>query len=159
MNAFRITYALARHFDWFRNRMMPEYSIDGGQADLLFVTKAGYVTEIEIKVTIADWRKDRNKAKWRRPRPHIARFFYAVPAPMVKDGLPDWLPVGAGVLAVHDGAEGYDYVREVRPALRVKAEKLSEIQYRHMLERCYYRFWWDEMRRRGERIRLEKARR
>lgn len=130
MHSGHMIYALARHFDWFRNRMMTEWYIDGGQADLIFVSKAGYVTEIEVKISRADWKKDASKSKWQRPRPHIARFFYAVPESLLAEGLPDWCPPEAGVLAV-SGAN----VREVRAARRFKSQKLSDASHRHILER------------------------
>ena len=142
LNGAQIQLALAQHFNWFQNRMMPEWEIDGGRADLLFVSRAGYATEIEIKVSFSDWQAYRDKEKWKRGRPHIARFFYAVPASLALR-LPDWLPEGAGILAI-DGLR----VRIVREARRFVAQKLAPAEIRRMEEACYYRFWRAELRKR-----------
>lgn len=148
-----ILLALARYFDWFVNTMMPEWEIDGGIADLVFVTKAGYVTEIEIKTTMSDWNADRDKRKWNKPRPHIARFFYAVPESLAAIP-PEWIPDWAGILAIHRGERGYPWIHEVRPAKRLKAQKLAPSVVQHMFQRCYFRFWRAELVRRRERMRL-----
>jgi len=51
----RMLFALARYFDWSSQRMMSQFAIDGGIADLVFVSRAGYATEVEIKISLADW--------------------------------------------------------------------------------------------------------
>lgn len=57
---------------------------NGGQADILVVTKGRYLIEVEVKLTMRDLRRDKNKLKHRSFRGnHIeypTRFFYfAVP--------------------------------------------------------------------------------
>ena len=141
----RIRLALAAHLDWQQNRMFPEWPIDGGIADLVFVTRAGYVTEIEIKISIADWKADRWKRKWDTERPHISRFFYAVPDTLV-DQIPDNIPSHAGILRVCAG-QYHDSVSEVRAAVRLLARKLTPEAQRKMFESAYYRYWRRELSR------------
>ena len=153
MHSGRIILALASHFDWWRNKMMTEYYVDGGQADLIFISQAGYLTEIEVKVSRADWKHDLTKDKWRKPRPHVARFFYAVPEKLAAD-IPEWVPAEAGILAVIE-REWSDHIKEIRPAKRRKALKIDDRMRRHIDERCYGRFWGhylDGMRNRRGRI-------
>lgn len=145
-SALHIRIALARHFDWFHNMMMPEWFIDGGQADLLFVSRAGYVTEIEIKIGFADWNADREKEKWKAARPHVGRFFYAVPGALA-ERTPDWLPSHVGVLVVTFDHRGQPRVRIVREAVRRKSDKLTPSELERMRMSCYYRFWRSELRR------------
>lgn len=149
-------YALAGHFDWWQNRMMTEFDVDGGRADLVFVSRSGYLTEIEVKVSRADWNVDQKKRKFARPRPHVARFFYAVPDMLAAD-LPPWLPPEAGVIVVH-GGEYSDQCSELRPAKRVRAQKISESMSRTLVENCYYRFWRSEMNRWRQALHGKKAR-
>lgn len=151
ITAGHILYALARHFDWFQNRMMPEWEIDGGQADLLFISRAGYATEIEIKISLSDWNHDRDKKKWNSARPHVARFFYAVPEHLA-DKIPDWIDPAVGVLAVRVNRYGYAAVRTVREARRARATKIDQQEFLRMYEACYYRFWRAELARRRERF-------
>lgn len=145
----RIILACASYFDWWQHPMLTEEFIDGGRADLFFVSKAGYGTEVEIKVTLADWNADRNKQKWKNPRPHVAQFFYAVPETL-EDSIPDWLPAEAGVIVIKDQGLGYDQVKLVRAAKRMKAQKIPKEWIADMYRRCYYRFWRAELKRRNQ---------
>ncbi len=146
MNAHRMRFALARYFNWFSCHMMPEWFIDGGIADLLFVSRAGYATEIEIKCSLSDWNADKSKEKWLKERPFVARFFYAVPAELAERP-PIWLPEHAGIIAIKPSKLGYDDVRIVREARRFKAKKLPADEFARMHTACYHRFWRDWMKR------------
>ena len=146
INAGHILTALARHFDWWQNTIIPEWEIDGGRADLLILSRRNYLTEIEIKVTMADWNCDRDKNKWKRERPHIARFFYAIPENL-KDRVPEWVPPSAGILSVrwHPGYERA-HVSLVRNAKRQpKAQHAPDGLVAKVHESCYYRFWRREV--------------
>lgn len=134
----RLIYALAYHFDWFQNSMMTEFFVDGGIADLVFISRAGYLTEIEVKISLADWKADSSKRKWLKERPSVARFFYAVPATLV-DSIPSWVPEHAGILAISASLTGgHDIVREVRAAKRQKAQK---VRPEALASACYHRYW------------------
>lgn len=144
-HAGHMLFALARHFSWWEQRLVTEFEIDGLREDLVIVSRAGYVTVVEIKVSRADWLKDKHKSRW--PSKHIARFFYAVPAPVFKQGVPDHVPAHCGLLVVRDGGswQGYDTVSEERPAFRLKAEKLPDARLRQLHETFYFRFWRQQM--------------
>jgi hypothetical protein len=146
-HAGHMLFALARHFQWFAQKMITECEIGGLREDLVVVSRAGYATVIEIKVTRADWLKDQNKGRWTTPSKHLSRFFYAVPQPVFKQGIPDHVPATAGILVVRDGGtwQGYDSVVEERAAARLKAEKLPETKLRAINEAFYYRFWRQQM--------------
>lgn len=154
LHSGHIMFALARYFDWFRNMMMPEWEINGGRADLLFISRSGYATEIEIKISLSDWNADRDKEKWRRDRPHISRFFYAVPEAL-SDQIPSWVPDTAGIIAVALHGSGYPTVRIAREAKRKRSVKIPDSVIRHMQSRCYFRFWGEEMQRRAKMFRQE----
>jgi hypothetical protein len=155
VNAGDIQLALVQRIGWRQNRMMPEFFLDGGQCDLLQVTRSGYATEYEIKVSKSDWDKDATKDKWRRPRPHISRFFYAVPEPLA-DYWPEWAPGGAGLIAVRFTRDLWPVLREVRPARRLRATKLNDVTLQRMWEAAYWRYWNYAVARGRER---QKARR
>lgn len=76
-----------------------------GQPDVLGVTCGRYMTEIEIKRTVADFRADAKKLHrckrdiWIKSMPR--QFYYLCTDAImdrVKDGLPEW----AGLLVAHD---------------------------------------------------------
>jgi hypothetical protein len=163
-HAGRILDALARYFDWRQNYIMPEYEI-GGRADLIVLTRARYITEVEIKVSLADWRADRDKIKWavapevgknagwqqfndqvfegvKARRAHISRFFYAIPETL-ENRIPDNLPEGVGILVVRQGGHryGYDAVDTIREAVRRKSTPMPLDEFNRMMITCYYRYW------------------
>lgn len=146
-HAGHMLFALARHFNWWEQKLVTELEIGGQREDLVVISRAGYATVIEIKVTRADWLKDANKARWSAPSKYVARFFYAVPQPVYKQGIPEHVPPIAGLLVVRDGGswQGYDNVREERPALRLKAEKLPPQKLAAIDQAFYYRFWRQQM--------------
>jgi hypothetical protein len=155
-HAGRVLFALAQHFNWWETRMITEFEIDGGRADLLVVSKAGYATEIEIKISRKDWRADQAKAKFMCERPHISRMFYAVPAPLYQrlnlDQPPSWLKPHVGILVVLDGKPGYDAVREVRAATRFRARRLPDRTLNQIDTAFYYRFWRQHMEIQRQRL-------
>jgi hypothetical protein len=124
--------------------MTAQYEVNGGVADLLFVNRNGYATEVEIKVSVSDWRADQHKRKWRLPRPHVRRFYYAVPETLAGRAPAD-LPKDAGILAVAE--TDFLQVRQLRPAKLLPAVKFTHAQMEHMRAACYYRFWRAEMAR------------
>lgn len=151
-NAGRIIFALARHFDWFQNTMMTEEYVDGGLADLVFITRAGQLTEIEIKVSKGDWTADKHKGKWKKPRPHVSRFFYAIPETLESKIPPPWmLPDGAGILVIRAG-EFRDTVDETVSAKRVRAKKIEPGRIADIHRRSYFRFWRAEINRLRQRF-------
>ena len=151
MTAGHILRALAIYFDWGQNRLMPEWSMGGrawdkrgaSRADLIVLSKSRYLTEVEIKVTLADWNADRQKDKWSstRGREKVARFFYAIP-PSLAERVPEWIPAGTGVLVVYPGGQ----VQELRTAKRIKTEPVSEATIQKMYEACYFRYWRDRLK-------------
>jgi hypothetical protein len=154
-HAGRILEALAHYFDWQRNFLMPEYEI-GGRADLVVITRARYVTEVEIKISLADWRADRDKIKWRLDkvnspvdkgylsarRAHISRFFYAIPETL-EHKIPADLPVGVGIIVVRDQQNryGHDRIDVLREAVRRKSTPISEQEFNRIMLTCYHRYW------------------
>ena len=86
-----ITLMLAEYYDVRRNIVVPNVSwgLFWHEADLVVVTKAGYLSEIEIKRSWTDFLADFKKRRY-HDDDRIARFYYAVPECMyqpVKDYL------------------------------------------------------------------------
>lgn len=86
---------------------------DGGQADVLAVTKDRYLIETEVKMSLADMRKDKNKPKHRSFRAADGiypthNFYFAVPyklgakACWVRNQLFPY----AGILVFDEGSSG-----------------------------------------------------
>lgn len=153
MNAGDIQRALIRYVDWWQNTIIPEFSVDGyDRADLIQITKSGYITEYEIKVSAADWRADLAKPKWvpslwpPRGTGFISRFFYVVPGKLVGERYeaairpPDNLPFGVGIILVVGEGPNVSAVERVA-ARRFRVAPITPDIRRRALEVFYYRYW------------------
>jgi hypothetical protein len=99
------------------------------EADLLVCSKAGFLTEVEVKISAADWKNDRLKDKW-KPNVYgerksgwskLKNFYYAAPLELAERWKEFGIPGFAGVYGIHRTEprgryEGQVYCRLVRPA-------------------------------------------
>jgi hypothetical protein len=97
------------------------------EADLMVLQKNGYLHEVEIKVSMSDWRADAHKSKWDLPEfaNKIRRFWYAVPRALANRHQELVLPDFAGVIEVsqEDGRSMVKIIREAKT--RTSAQKLG----------------------------------
>lgn len=132
--------ALARHFNWRVNLIVPNVSWGFDlkyEADLLVVSPAGYVTEIEIKVSRGDIKADLKKHKCAHRSKLVKRFFYAVPQSIADS---EWLPLDCGLITVNDNFT-YD-VKVVRPPrINREAKPLEDHKIRELMSLGCMRIW------------------
>jgi hypothetical protein len=129
---------LAMHFDWFRNRCIPNVYFAGGECDLLVVTKARYATEIEIKCSLSDWNADRGKSKWAHvDRRYIKSFYYAVPTELIEK-CPSWVPPTAGLIGItrRGGCDRVRVAKADKAALPLRPDTVA-----HLLSNIYFKHW------------------
>ena len=72
------------------------------EADILVVTKAKFCTEIEVKISMADWKADFAKRKHDHRDSRIKFQYYAAPRELALRYQELELPEGWGVIAVKD---------------------------------------------------------
>lgn len=150
----RIATAVGNFIGWRNNNMYEEVHIDGGQADIIFISRSNYVTEVEIKLSQSDWRADGKKPKWKSDRSHVKYFYYAIPETMKPD-IPKGLPDHAGIMVIRRG-DIADVLEVIKPPKMIKAVKLDEnaIRYFH---KCYYHRYMERlMRSRNSTFRYER---
>lgn len=135
-------FMLARHFAGSGNYVFPNVMLGGGEMDLAVVTRSGYLWEIEVKLTLADWKRDAHKSKWGRDRDVVSRFFYAVPTKII-DQEPEFVPEGTGLLELLDSG----YIRERRTARRRSSPKVNDQQRLRLFRSTHHRFWTERMHR------------
>ena len=135
--------ALANWFDYRVNLIVPcvywGYGCFYHECDLLIVSKAGYVTEVEIKISRGDLRADAKKSHRHDGGASIKYLYFAVPDYIIADGnvLKDdvmaMIPERAGIITVRaeDNVPGkYPYhpkckrIRE--PTVNKAATKMSD---------------------------------
>lgn len=130
------------------------------ECDLLAISRAGYCTEVEIKVTMSDWKRDKGKDKhsyqkyppYRASsiidrRPLIKRFFYAGPLELMKRYEEVWMPEGAGVIGVETVQKSwepgeYPVVRVLKePTPNMAARKLTDQEIIAFGRTANVRYW------------------
>ena len=119
--------ALAAYFDSRQNLIVPNVHWGMGdmhECDLLMISKAGYATEIEIKVTRADLKKDAEK-----PHGHYSNaikfLWFALPTYL--DHCLELVPERAGIILVDpENNNRWTRCKRVREPTPNKATKMSD---------------------------------
>lgn len=118
--------ALANWFDYRVNLIVPNvywgFGYDMHECDLLIVSKAGYVTEVEIKISRADLKADAKKSHGHENQ-RIKYLYFAVPTALEEAAL-EFAPERAGIIVVRNDFPGADRVgprcRRVREPSAIK---------------------------------------
>ncbi len=113
------------------------------ECDLLVVTRSGYCTEVEIKVSKADLKKDIAK-KHGHSSKKIKTLYFAIPEYLM-DCI-DMIPERAGIYIVKEVIEysglPYRYAQLHRNAItNPDARKLTDIEYNKVSELGCMRIW------------------
>ncbi len=162
--AKRITYALLRSNGYRDGTLFfTETSLDGCRADVLCVARSRHVTEFEIKCSVADWRADQHKEKFKPGQAHTPTYFYYVvpvdiAAKVLTDPLffPAWLPPYAGVMTVREEGR-FDRVDTLRKATRRReGVKMADADLNMNLRGYYWRYWAAEYDRLTREFRREE---
>ncbi len=95
---------LASYFDYRQNLIVPRvhwgFGADMHECDLLIMSKAGYLTEVEIKISRADLRADAKKVHGHR-NARIKYLYFAIPDYL--QHCQEFVPERAGVILVRPG--------------------------------------------------------
>ena len=145
-----------------QNKVFPNVFINHYEADILEVTKAGYATEYEVKISRADFFKDAEKKKlsWSgnvksvkfdelQKGNRVNYFYYLVPKGLIT---PEEVPEFAGLTYVeisevkyYSQEKGYYtkpklFTNTVKAAPKLSKDKFPIERIMKCLESTYYRF-------------------
>lgn len=156
MKAAEIEIAVAEYFGIRQHLIVPNVSWGFGfshEIDMLIVTGSGYASEIEIKVSKSDLKRDRKKRKWKtgmysefgdiyQTHNTIKSLYFAIPKEL--ESAISEIPERAGILIV--GVGEYDksrlYAWELRkPQINKDARKLNEKELLHLARLGTMRIW------------------
>lgn len=147
-----IAYAVASHiFPWRRYVTVPNVSwgLLPHEADLVALSDAGWLSEIEIKTTKADFLADHKKYKHQLSNvngaPHLINsFYYAMPSNVWSKCAVEDLPQGAGLILVGDEYRGdrnaKAFVKQP-PVSDQRARRLTSEEREQLLRLGYLRYW------------------
>jgi hypothetical protein len=134
-----IELALSHHFNSRINLIVPNVSWGlqiGYEADLVIVTPSKYAFEVEIKVSIADLKRDSLK-RHGHCSTKFKRLYFAVPDDMQVEAL-DCIPERSGLFAI----DKFGFVRLIRaPHINLDARKLTDSEMKHLYELMAMRVW------------------
>jgi len=129
--------ALCRHFNnEFSNLIIPNvsYGIELHECDLLVLTKSGYANEIEIKISLADLKKDIEK-KHGHNSDKIRCLYFAIPSSLAKHFC--LIPERAGIIVVNSQGECFLIQK---PKVN-KSRKFSDNEKYKFARLALIRFW------------------
>lgn len=129
------------------------WSLLSYEADLLCMTQSGYLIEVEVKISLADLKRDAGKRKWesRDFRERVSRFYYAMPEALwEKPSTREHVRPGAGVIVVGEKA------RIEVEAERTSARPLSAKDQFDLARVGSYRAWGPQQRHRLRQLKAEQ---
>jgi len=143
MDEFVIQNALYRHvLSKQHNFIIPNIYLGSSEADLISVTKAGYINEYEIKITRSDFKADFKKSKHSflkdRQKTFRSYFWFVAPEGLISS---DEIPEYAGFMVVRKGERSGWVCREIKRPPRLSAKKINAWQKDQILTAYMYRFW------------------
>ncbi len=117
-----------------------------GEADLIAITPSGYAREYEIKVSVADLKKDKTKDKhllWHNDGNLVSELWYVIPEDVhCKVNYREHIPHYAGLIVVSKAYRGLFKCDIVRKADRKpNAVKLTDKQQLKIARLGCLRFW------------------
>lgn len=126
---------------------MPNCFLGSFEMDLAMITRAGYLHEYEIKVSLQDWKNDGEKAKWKsRYRKYVPYLWYCVPLSLYEklDKVPH-MKEDYGIITFEpvwqDGRGWWLSMHVKRQAQQLpRTEKLTEELLDKIIKKGYHRY-------------------
>lgn len=93
-----------------------------GEADLIAISEAGFVKEFEIKISVADLKRDKKKVRhkfWDHPKNKVSELWYVMPVEVAEAvNIEDHIPEFAGLIVVSSNRYGITICKIIRKAKR-----------------------------------------
>ncbi len=148
MTAKQIEYAIVQYFDWRKNIIVPNIAWGLGlhECDVLIMSSAGYLTEVEIKISLSDLKADFNKGHAHDGKGKIKYFYYAMPASLAdREDVIALIPIHAGIFRCSPSVRYSEHLvsaSKARPAsARTNARPLSEKEKFDLVRLGTMRIW------------------
>lgn len=120
---------IANYFNPRQNLVIPNISwgLWIHECDLLVMSKSGYLSEIEIKISVSDLKKDREKRHGHHDE-RIKALYFAIPEYLFK--YKKYIPEKAGILVVKKIGNRFRVVLEKSPKMNKTQTLLLEDQFK-----------------------------
>lgn len=153
MKTLDMEYYIARHFDWRKNLIVPNVSWGAGlhECDMLILSKSGCATEIEIKTSRADLKRDAGKEHqhgmkvsepgdppWRPSGVDKIKYLYfALPEKICNCQVIHMIPEQAGIITVAE----YGFIDIVRKPIDKSKYKFDDKEMYNIARLGTMRIW------------------
>lgn len=142
VNTAMMEVAIASHLDPMRKIILPNAYWGAGlyhECDLLVISGSGYATEIEIKISKSDLKKDSKK-----PHGHISKqklikyLYFAVPEYLLP--IEEYVPERAGIMVVYYKYNRYRVRIDRKPKMQ-ECRKWTDAEIMNVLRLQSMRVW------------------
>lgn len=140
MKTADIEMAVAKTFGIRKNVVVPRVSWGLGvhECDILVLSSSNYASEIEIKISVGDLRKDAKKSH-AHVSDRIKYLYFAIPEAMEKHI--DLIPERAGILIISEFNGKLDTTVKRNPQPNLKAKALTLNDRTKLMYLAYLRYW------------------
>lgn len=149
LKAKDIQKAVASLYD--KHTVIPNVYLGGFELDLAVISKDWYLTEVEVKVSMSDWKRDEFKKKWvvenaaktnyYRKRHKVSRFYYAVPSELAKS-IPEFVTPETGIIEVYTSPyQKGIWAKVIRESKRIKQNRLNSKEINGLLRAMSFKVW------------------
>jgi len=135
-----IQVALARYYDYLQCLVVPNVELPY-EMDLVVLSKSGYASEIEIKISLPDLRKDagkRHSHDFCCNRNLIKQLWFAIPESMDFAKALPFIPENAGIYVITD--QGYVLTKR-KPKINALAKQWDENGYMKLARLAMIKLW------------------
>ena len=156
----------ARQSLFFPNVYFHQWDIE---SDLLEISRSSYLTEYEIKISLADLLKEYDKERWkpltdldkwrkygsvkRYKEPKIKKYFFVLPMTLFDKNMArieEYVRDHHGIIAIEDVKDymGREFTRMTVVKTCVEdrsAPKLDDSEVNQLLRKIYHRYWNDKL--------------
>jgi hypothetical protein len=137
MTAKTMERAIASYFDWRANLIVPNVSwgLFLHECDLLILSGKGYATEVEIKISAGDLKKDLKKYHGHYDN-RIKYLYFAIPPKLLK--YIEYIPKRAGILIVTSSMRVFEVTK---PEQNTNAKAFTDEERYKMARLGALRIW------------------
>jgi hypothetical protein len=134
-----IEIALSTYFKTRVNIIVPcvSWGIDIHECDMIILSKHGYATEVEIKISMSDLKKDKNKYHGHNDD-RIKQLFFAIPKKLFNEKIYEHIPERAGLLIVYSSGR---VVLHRDCIINNFARKWTDDEKIKLMHLCTMRYW------------------
>lgn len=132
MKCYEIEKYIARHYHTRVNLIVPNVSWGFGvhECDILVITKSGYATEFEIKISKSDLIKDAQK-EHKHESKKICRLYFVVPKSLsekIGNDIELMIPSSAGLIEVsEDGYLNFRIIAKDRNRYKLNIHEMYQV--------------------------------